>query len=400
MVRFLLQGVQMRLYPNIKKSLLSLAVICVSSTAMAGDVRLVMPPCLEKSLSMIKHDVLSSSANLLLVALDDKKLEQVAIQAHITKCGGFMNVSDRMDAKNNSNAFLKKFTPVLLKDSPIKKRKITHESKVKDLLAKVEAKNIWHTLEGLTHFDDRYSRGDNGRKAALWIQEQFTSMVSDAKRDDVKTYFVETGGSYKQPSLVTVMGESLPGDAIVIGAHMDTLSYMKPGADDDGSGSSSLMETARVLLNSEKLNVPIYFIWYSAEEMGLVGSQRVVKHFVKEGIKVKSVLQFDMTGYRRNDSDKMWMIGDHINQPLSQFVDSLIHKYIGVDVGWSNCGYACSDHASWTQAGYASAFPVESRFGEENPYIHTGNDTMAHVSLEHMSNFSKLGVAFVIEEAS
>lgn len=385
---------------DVKKSIMILGSLGVSSMALASSNFLVLPACLHKDMGNISHEVMAIKELKVLVKVDDSQLEHLAMQAHKTHCGGFMNVSNDQEAKENPVKFLQAFVPLKLKSNFKKTYKISHEVQVNKLLKQVEPQNIWHTLEGLTSFDDRYSRGENGLKAALWLQDKFNAMVHDAKRNDVTTFLVETGGGYQQPSLVTKVGKDLPGEAIVIGAHMDTLSYMKPGADDDGSGSSSLMETARVILNAKKLRVPVYFIWYSAEEMGLVGSQKVVKHFVKEQIAVKSVLQFDMTGYRRNGSDKMWMIGDHINKPLSKYVNALIKKYIGVDVGWSDCGYACSDHASWTQAGYASAFPVESRFGDENPYIHTGNDTMAHVSLEHMTNFSKLGVAFVIEQAS
>jgi len=377
-----------------------LSLLGLSSSIFAGSNYLVMPSCLEKSMTDIAHSQMATHYDKVLVEIDESQLERTAIKAHKTHCGGFINVSDDYSSNVKPEKFLKAFNSFKAKKNLKATYQIKNEAKVQNLLEQVEPKNIWHTLEGLTSFDDRYSRGDNGRKAALWLQDKFNDMVMSSKRNDVETYLIETGGSYKQPSLVTVLGKELKCEAIVLGAHMDTLNYMKPGADDDGSGSSSLMETARVILNAQKLDRPIYFIWYSAEEMGLVGSQRVVKHFLNKGIKVKSVLQFDMTGYRRNGSEKMWMIGDHINLALSKYVDALIKKYIGVDVGWSKCGYACSDHASWTKAGFASAFPVESKFGEESPYIHTGKDTMEHVSLEHMTNFSKLGVAFVIEQAT
>ena len=82
---------------------------------------------------------------------------------------------------------------------------------------------------------------------------------------------------------------------------MDTLDGRMPGAGDDGSGSSSVMEMARILLSS-KINFkrPIYIIWYAAEERGLVGSQYVVEHFIDNSIPVKAAIQFDMTGYRVN----------------------------------------------------------------------------------------------------
>ncbi len=384
---------------DFKKSIISLATVCVASGAFAGPATVIMPNCLEQALKL-SHEVKQSTNKLSLVTLADDQLEALALAAHKTHCGGFVNVSEDVRSSKNQADFLIKYQQTSFKTLNSVSYKINNQTQVNDLIKNVEPKNIWHTLEGMTSFDDRYSRGNNGRKAALWLQDKFIAMSQNAKRDDVTTFLVETGGSYVQPSVVTLVGKDLPGKAVVLGAHMDTLSYMKPGADDDGSGSSSLMEAARVILNAEKLNSPVYFIWYSAEEMGLVGSKQVVKHFVKNNLKVKSALQFDMTGYRYNGSDKMWMISDNVDSSLSKFVESLINQYVGVKVAWTKCGYACSDHASWTQIGVPSAFPFEARFGEEDPYIHTGNDLMKYVSLEHMTNFAKLGVAFAVEQAN
>ena len=386
---------------NLNKHIKTLAIAIgfISTAAFAEDATVVMPNCLEQAMT-VKHAVTAYSKKLALVSLDENKLDQLALDAHKTHCGGFINVSHKKTAQLNPGHFLQEFHQSTLNKLQKKNYKISHQDKVENLIKEVEPKNIWHTLEGLTSFDDRFSRGDNGRYAAFWIKNQFESLVSDAKRDDVETFILETGGRYKQPSVVTLVGKDLKGPAVVLGAHMDTLEYMKPGADDDGSGTSSLMEAARVILNAEKLDSPVYFIWYSAEEMGLVGSQRVVEHFLAKKIKVKSVVQFDMTGYRYHGEEKMWVLRDNVDLDLSNYLESLIKTYIGVDVGRLECGYACSDHASWNKEGFSAAAPFESDFYHMNPYIHTGNDTMEHVSLAHMANYAKLAVAFAVELAS
>jgi bacterial leucyl aminopeptidase len=199
-----------------------------------------------------------------------------------------------------------------------------------------------------------------------------------------------------------VIGKDIKAPAIVLGAHMDTLDGRMHGAGDDGSGSSSLMEAARILLATQTtLKHPVYMIWYAAEERGLVGSQFVVEHFQHQLIAVKAAIQFDMTGYRaKADDPTMWVYTDYTDKGLSSFVAKLIDTYVHVPVDYSRCGYGCSDHASWTDIGVPSAFPCESNFAAHNPNIHTPSDTMAHLSLEHMTNFSKLAIAFAIELAS
>lgn len=261
--------------------------------------------------------------------------------------------------------------------------------------------NIWQTLSHLTAYHNRSASKDTGVEAANWLKAKFEAMALESGRNDTKTFFVPTG-RYKQPSLVTVIGKDIKAPGIVIGAHIDTLDGRMPGAGDDGSGSASIMEMARVLLSSgTTFKRPIYIVWYAAEERGLVGSQYVVDHFMANSIPVKAAIQFDMTGYRVDPKDPtMWVYTDHTSKSLSNYVAKLIDTYIQVPVDYSRCGYGCSDHASWDDEGIPAAFPCESNFEEHNPYIHSESDTMDLLSLEHMTNFSKLAVAFAIELAS
>lgn len=52
------------------------------------------------------------------------------------------------------------------------------------------------------------------------------------------------------------------------------------------------------------------------------------------------------------------------------------------------------------EEGVPAALPNESDFKDLNPYIGSSSDTMDLLSLDHMTNFSKLALAFAIELAS
>jgi leucyl aminopeptidase len=225
-------------------------------------------------------------------------------------------------------------------------------------------------------------------------------MVVEYNRDDTKTFFVKTGW-YKQPSLVTVIGKDIKAPAIVIGAHMDTLDGTMPGAD-EGSASVSIMETARVLLASKaKLKHPIYIVWYAAGTRDLAGSKYTVQYFQDNSIAVKAVLQLDKTGYRIDaDDPTMWIYTDYTNKPLNEYIAKLIKTYIQVPIDYSSCGSGCSDHASWHEEGIPVAYPSESKFDKQNPNVGSASDTMDLLNLDHMTNFSKLALAFAIELGS
>ena len=400
---------------QLKKSLFIISsAVMLSATmpaAMAASEKhiVIAPQCLLDTAN-ITFKTLSTKKTLRLIEVDDAGIQQLAANKHKSKtlCGGFMDVTRDWQNKNA----LVHLTPASFLDSyklekvtPAKKveYKIQHEKETENVLKTINPQNMWTNLTTLTSFKDRYANSKTGVAAAEWIKQQVETMAKETGHTDVTVYYVATG-NWKQPSVVAKVGNSNePG--IVIGGHMDTLNASfgnMPGADDDGSGSVTVMETARTILASGvHFNKPIYFIWYSAEEMGLVGSDYVVADFKKKHIPVAAALQLDMDGYAPHyDTDPtMWLVTDYVNKDLTAFLEKLITTYVKKPYKFTKCGYACSDHASWYQGGVASAFPFESKFNEDDPYIHSANDKMEALELRHMTDYLKLATAFAVELA-
>ena len=260
---------------------------------------------------------------------------------------------------------------------------------------------MWDNLTKFSSSKDRYANSDNGVAAASWIKSQVEEIAKAAGRDDVSVYFIDTPG-YKQPSVVAKIGKG-SGAGIVVGAHMDTTNSSferKPGADDDGSGSMTIMESARTILSSgATFKKPVYFIWYSAEELGLIGSKNVVSEFKKKKIPVDAVIHFDMTGYAYKNEKTIWLIDDNVDKNLTAYLEKIITTYTKRPVSYTRCGYGCSDHASWTKGGYTAAMPAESRFEDTNPSLHSSRDTIDKLSIEHMTDYAKIATAFTVEMA-
>ena len=98
--------------------------------------------------------------------------------------------------------------------------------------------------------------------------------------------------------------------AVVIGAHYDHLGLggrsslapgqkvVHPGADDNASGTVAMLETARQLTALPSRPFDTYFIAFTGEELGLVGSSRFVSTLVP-GLnkdRLRAMLNFDMVG--------------------------------------------------------------------------------------------------------
>jgi leucyl aminopeptidase len=140
--------------------------------------------------------------------------------------------------------------------------------------------------------------------------------------------------------IATIPGKT--NSTVVIGAHQDSINLWlpsvlaAPGADDDGSGTVTILEAFRVLLQSEAIasghhENTLEFHWYSAEEGGLLGSQAIFSAYEKEGRDVKAMLQQDMTGFvtRTVDAGKPESVGvivDFVDPNLTEFIKVVIDE--------------------------------------------------------------------------
>ncbi|KAJ3991832.1 peptidase [Lentinula boryana] len=217
--------------------------------------------------------------------------------------------------------------------------------------------------------------------------------------------FREFKHSWGQNSvIVRIQGSSTTDDGIVIvGAHQDSTNLWPfLPAPDDGSGSVTILESYRALLAADYRPVrTIEFHWYSAEEGGLLGSQAVAQEYAANSVSVIAMSQFDMTAWvKRGTREEAGIIIDYVDPDLTKFNMQLVDLYMDIPFVQTQCGYACSDHASWRKAGYPSTFTIESSFENSNKNIHSVNDRIdvsEEFSFEHMLEFSKLAVAFAVE---
>ncbi|KAJ7760785.1 peptidase [Mycena olivaceomarginata] len=180
-----------------------------------------------------------------------------------------------------------------------------------------------------------------------------------------------------------------------------------PGADDDGSGTVTILEAYRALLKSKYIpTTPLEFHFYSAEEGGGLGSQDIVAAYEAEGKVVKGMQQYDMTAWVASGSEEtVNIITNGVDAELTQFLTLLVDRYL--DIPWvketTPAGIG-SDHLLWNRAGYQACHAFESlvAYGN-NDNIHTHRDRIdaSHeFSFSHMHQFAKLAVAFAVELSS
>ncbi|PSS16644.1 hypothetical protein M430DRAFT_50998 [Amorphotheca resinae ATCC 22711] len=318
----------------------------------------------------------------------------------------FMDITDARD--------LGAFAATTSKKEPSYPAKPTLEKELFPMIKNLSKTNMQENLETFTSFHTRYYRSDYGRQSSEWLLENVQTVIRDAGADKYGVHAKHFTHPWGQNSIIaTIPGKSE--STVVVGAHQDSINLFlppilsAPGADDDGSGTVTILEALRVLLTSEdiikgKAENTIEFHWYSAEEGGLLGSQAIFSEYEKSGRDVKAMLQQDMTGYVQGTLDKgkkesVGVITDFVDPSLTDFIKKVVTKYCEIPFVETQCGYACSDHASASKAGYPSAFVIESAFSDSDQKIHTSDDSIKYLSFDHMLQHARLTLAFVYELA-
>ncbi len=84
-------------------------------------------------------------------------------------------------------------------------------------------------------------------------------------------------------------------NVVVVGAHLDSVAA-GPGINDNGTGSSTILEVALQMEKVKPRNT-VRFIWFGAEELGLLGSEYYVSQLTQDQIDdIALNLNFDMIG--------------------------------------------------------------------------------------------------------
>jgi leucyl aminopeptidase len=287
---------------------------------------------------------------------------------------------------------------------------IDQDVAVNSAIAKVSADNIKAHIQVLENYGTRYHMTAKAQTAVQDLKTKWQALITASGRTDVSIRIVNHFGT-PMPSLVfTINGTSTPNDFIIVGAHMDSITNnanIAPGADDDASGIATISEMIRVLLDvNYKPAKTVEFMAFAAEEIGLVGSSEIAQEYSLNNKNVVSFVQFDMTNYKGSSKDIYLTTDSYNSNDLNLFLIELMEHYNKTGThaftyGNTICNYGCSDHFSWADNGYDSAFPFEASFTQYNPNIHSTNDKLSNMgsSATHAAKFAKLGLEFIMETA-
>lgn len=176
---------------------------------------------------------------------------------------------------------------------------------------------------------------------------------------------------------------------VVIGAHYDHLGHGKDGnslhaakdgsihngADDNASGSAALMQFANWISKSELKKYNYLFMHFSAEELGLIGSKKVVEELGLTGDKIAYMINMDMVGRLKEGTHALTVGGVGTSPAWGKAINFSDPNFkIVVD----SSGVGPSDHTSF----YHKGIPVLFFFTGTHKDYHKPSDDADKINYE------------------
>lgn len=188
---------------------------------------------------------------------------------------------------------------------------------------------------------------------------------------------------------------------VMLGAHYDSMppGTDAPGADDNATGCSALLEVARVLAN-EDFPFSVTLAFWDEEELGLIGSTQYANYLLANDLVLAAYLNLDMLGWDGNGDNQVevQLRQEAMSAQLASkavWADSIFD--FGLEVVVKLPGVANSDHGPFWANGFTAISLSESYFTDFNPHYHTITDELANINLPYFEKLTKLALATFLE---
>ncbi len=191
----------------------------------------------------------------------------------------------------------------------------------------------------------------------------------------------------------------LKNEYIVVGAHYDHLGMGGPtslyksghaihnGADDNASGTAGVIALA-YKIGANPMKRSVIFMGFSAEEMGLLGSDFYVQHPSEEIKNTIAMFNMDMIGRLRENKLTLFGVG---SSPMWEEVSDSLAKVADIKLIENNEGYGPSDHSSF----YKKEIPVLMFFSGTHGDYHHPNDDWDKINYQGMEKVVNLVYSYI-----
>lgn len=247
--------------------------------------------------------------------------------------------------------------------------------------------NIYNNLSEFVSYGVKET-GTNAQANTLqWLISKYQSLGYQ----NIEQQAINVFGYTSYNLIVTKQGTLYPDSYIILDGHYDTINGV--GANDNGSGTSVILEVARVLKDIPT-EYSIKFIHFAGEELGLLGSEQYVQNIVEpQNLDIKLVLNIDQVGGVAGDINDMVTCEKDEDWPNSNNNQSatvtgqlanLMEMYSDLS---TNISYAyASDYVPFQEAGFVITGLYETN---ESPFTHSPQDTLENMDPQYVFQITK-----------
>ena len=306
---------------------------------------------------------------------------------------------------------------------------------VKQIVEGVSEVQIGSTMKTLEGFGTRYvlSEQDNSTHgigaAQRWIFNEFNS-YSPRLRVSLHSFTARKSQRLANDVALANVVAVLPGTVepdryVVISSHYDSIASRRgpgtprtedegprtpqeiepvaPGVSDNASGVAAVLELARVMSQYE-FDKSVVFIAFSAEEVGLLGSQAYAAKAKQEKMEIEAVLNNDIigndvagNGRSANGRVRVFSEGpeDSPSRALARYTKEIAERYLPsmtVDLILRRDRFGRGgDHTSFNREGFAAVRLTTPSENYANQ--HTATDTFANASVPYATRVAKMNGA-------
>jgi len=261
------------------------------------------------------------------------------------------------------------------------------DTAIERLIRAVSIDSLHDRILELQNFVTRYSYSPKCESAAKYLYDRLVGLGLDVRVD---TYYLTQPTTRALNVEVTLPGVVVPESVVIACAHFDSYSSVgmtrAPGADDNATGTASLLELARVLKDA-RLRWTVKLVAFSGEEQWMKGSYHWVDSVaIPEGMKIGGAFNLDMMAYTAADTTRLVMNTNTPSAGLAALSESVNVWY---DVGLRLINYldedCAGDNQPFWERGFRSVFALEdSEWGiwnGSNPHYHTTHDTIGFIRM-------------------
>ena len=262
-----------------------------------------------------------------------------------------------------------------------------------------DEKEVTKTLQFLTSdaLEGRNTGSPGIEKASVFLENIL-------KANGVDPYFKtyrDTLSNFEKPAYNVVgylegSNATLKNEFVIIGAHYDHIGRITAvngddignGANDNASGTTAVTEVAKYFAKHKTNKRSIIFVFFSAEEKGLLGSKHLAKKLKEQKIDLYFMFNYEMIGVpMQRDDMLLYLTGfgkSNMAQKMNEYAGEKLIGYIPAETQYQL--FRASDNYPFFTEFEVPAQTVSTFDFENFQFYHQPDDEFELMDTKHMTN--------------